>query len=144
MRIKHLVSVICLGICIPAQSREIAVISHPDANLTIQEPKQAAQIFLGKKKMLRDGTAIKIYDLPESDDRDSFYKRVTRKKSSQLHSYWARQLFSGVANPPEQLDSEEDMLKIVSSIKGAIGYIDASQVTENVKVLYTIDISSNK
>ncbi len=55
--------------------------------------------------------------------REQFTREVLKKSPSQLRSYWNRQIFSGKAVPPPDLESEEEVIRYVLANKGAIGYV---------------------
>jgi hypothetical protein len=48
-------------------------------------------------------------------------------------------MLSGEGDPPEPIDSEEEMLKKVAATPGAIGFVSQSKVSEDVKVLIVIE-----
>lgn len=48
-------------------------------------------------------------------------------------------MLSGDADPPDFLDSEEEMVNKVASTPGAIGFVDQSKVSGDVKVLIIIE-----
>jgi len=50
-----------------------------------------------------------------------------------VRAHWARLYFSGQAQPPRQTDSAEETLQVVAANKGAIGFIEASQLDGRVR-----------
>jgi hypothetical protein len=56
---------------------------------------------------------------------------------SSIKAYWQKQIFSGRGVPPEEKESDEEVLEYVSKNVGAIGYISESAETSayDVKVL---------
>jgi hypothetical protein len=56
---------------------------------------------------------------------------------SSIKAYWQKQIFSGRGVPPEEKQSDEEVLEYVSKNVGAIGYISESTVRDayDVKVL---------
>ena len=57
--------------------------------------------------------------------REQFTRDIIKKSPSQLRSYWNRQIFSGKAVPPPELESQEEVIRYVLANKGAIGYVAA-------------------
>ena len=117
----------------------VAVVVNPDNSTSSLSKEQVAKIFLGKTKCFPNGSQVTPLDLQkDSSVRDKFYSKVVNKNESQLTSYWARKIFTGKGQPPRVLSDNSEMISNVSSIKGAIGYIDDSAVNSKVKVVFTL------
>lgn len=102
--------------------------------------EQVRQLFLGKARRLPDGMEVVVLDLREGDPlRVAFVEGVLGKTEQQLLGHWAKMIFTGRGQPPRSVDSARDVLRIVESTPGAIGYIDEQQVTARVKVLYRME-----
>lgn len=96
-----------------------------------------ARIYTGEMKAWSDGTPVVAVDLPDDNGtRASFCTEVVGKTVANLRAMWAQIIFSGKAMPPKQAASDEDVKKLVSSTKGAVGYIKASSVDDSVKVAF--------
>lgn len=67
--------------------------------------------------------------------RDQFTREILKKSPSQLRSYWNRQIFSGKAVPPPDLESQEEVISYVLANKGAIGYVAAGVNLRGAKVV---------
>ena len=81
-------------------------------------------------------TPVKVFVL--SDDAPEhaiFSKSVLPVFPHQLRMAWDRQVFSGQGQYPEQVGSTKEMLSRVASTPGAMGYVKASEVDQNVRVL---------
>jgi hypothetical protein len=130
---KLLISMVVSGILtapVLAQA-EVAVIVHKDSSVSLNNG-DIANIFLGKDK------SLKAVDQKEwTDNKTLFYSKVANKNSTQLKSYWSSLVFTGKGQPPTALDSDADVIKQVAADVNAIGYIDAAQVNDSVKVLST-------
>ena len=81
-------------------------------------------------------TPVRVFvlkdDMPE---HATFSKTVLQVFPHQLRMAWDRQVFSGQGQYPEQVTSTQEMLFKVASTPGAIGYVKASEVNQNVRVL---------
>ncbi|GAB3275300.1 hypothetical protein [Parahaliea aestuarii] len=110
----------------------IAVVVNPAAaDLTSD---QVAAIYLGKDK------SFSPLDLPASDAiRADFYQKATGRSLSQVKATWSRLMFSGKAQPPEELPDAASVKQAVAGDAKAIGYIDAAAVDGSVKVVLTLD-----
>lgn len=113
---------------------EIAVITHP-SNANALTESHIAHIFLGKTKTFPDGaTAIPINQPEDSATSVAFTQNALSKTPSQLKAYWSKLLFTGQGQPPKQVNSDADVIKLVAENPNTIGYIDAANVTAQVKV----------
>ncbi|MBV1877636.1 MAG: phosphate ABC transporter substrate-binding protein [Pseudomonadales bacterium] len=122
---------------IPAYSAfaEIAVIVHP-SNGTAMEKGVIAKIFLGKtKKFPGGGTAVPMNQPEASAERAAFNKQALNKTSAQLKAYWSKLVFTGKGTPPREVDSGE-MKSLISANPNLIGYIDAAQADDSVRVIH--------
>jgi ABC-type phosphate transport system substrate-binding protein len=113
---------------------DVAVIVHPSNTATI-DIGVTTKLFLGKERSYSTGdTAIVVVHTGSSSEE--FNEKVLKRSSSQFKAYWARLVFSGKASPPTSLSGDAEVKKVVSSNANTIGYIDASQVDDSVKVLF--------
>ena len=94
------------------------------------------KIFLGKSKSLPSGYKVTPVALAEGHPiRELFNDKVLEKSDSQLKSYWAKLIFTGKGRPPKELPSDEEVIAEVNADPSVMGYIDAQNVTADVKVL---------
>ncbi|MDT8999534.1 phosphate ABC transporter substrate-binding protein [Paucibacter sp. APW11] len=114
---------------------DAVVIVHP-SNSSSLDDEQITKIFLGQTKTFAGGSEATPVDLKEGSAlREDFGNKVLKKNPSQLKALWARQIFTGGAKPPKELDGEDAVLKFVASTPGAIGYVDAGKVNGTVKAV---------
>jgi len=136
--IKHVILVSSLFLSSTARA-DIAVIVNADRQDVKLGRNQIQQIFLGIKNTLPNGTKVSPIDLSQDTNvRELFYKIVADRSPVEMHSYWARQIFTGRGYPPEVLPTQNAVISKVASDKDAIGYVNASSVVGNVKVALLI------
>lgn len=74
-----------------------------------------------------DGRPIRVFVLPDRHPlHDLFVKEHLQIFPYQLRNNWDRQVFTGTGSEPEQVDTMEEMYRMVSQTDGAIGYISDS------------------
>ena len=139
MKIKIIASrfaAITLGILLSAQAfSEIAVIVHPDNKTTLGE-EEIKRLYLMKDKYFPNGSPVKIFNLAgEAQAKNEFYTKVLNKEEARLNSLWARVLFSSAASPPADVDSATSMKAAIAKNPTAIGFIDAKDVDDSVRVI---------
>ena len=83
-----------------------------------------------------DGTPVKVFVFKDDvAEHVAFSKEVLQVFPNQLRQAWDRLVFSGLGQYPEQVSTVEEMLEKVASTPGAIGYIRANEVNQNVRIL---------
>jgi ABC-type phosphate transport system substrate-binding protein len=113
------------------------IIANPAAGEALSDA-EAKKLFLGKLKKLPNGTKPVVVEYNDGTDiRSEFHGVVTGKSDSQLQAYWSKLVFTGKANPPKTMGSSAAVLAEVSSNPAAVGYVDESEVTGSVVVIYT-------
>lgn len=116
-------------------SAAIVVIGNT-AGVAELSTKNAKKLFMGKKTKLANGEKAQIIELVDgAAGRISFHEVVTGRSEAQLQSAWARLVFTGKAEAPVQVADDAAVIKAVSAATNAIGYIDESSVTADIKVL---------
>lgn len=111
-------------------AQEIAVIVHPDVDISAIDDNRIAQIFLGKSTLLLP------YDLPRKlPIKAAFYQRATGRSLSQVRAIWTRLVFSGRAKMPKEFRDSESVKKQIASDPQGIAYVEKSAVDKSVKVV---------
>jgi len=119
----------------PQAFGELAIIVNK-SNADNLDADYLQMIFLGKAKGYPSAGKAVPLDLPEDHPiRETFLKNVARKSKAQYTAYWAKLMFTGKGVPPKIVDDEKAMLELVSKNPSIIGYVDASKVTGDVRVV---------
>jgi ABC-type phosphate transport system substrate-binding protein len=131
-----LVSLILLWSVAGAAQAGIAIIAHPGNPLAGITQDQLARIYLGKTREFPNGMPVSALDLREGNPtRNKFYKIVADKDESALKAYWSKLLFTGKAQPPQEMSDDEAVKEWVSKNPDALGYVDGKVLDKSVKVL---------
>ncbi|MFO8141398.1 MAG: phosphate ABC transporter substrate-binding protein [Marinobacter sp.] len=121
----------------PLAFAEVVVIGHPGGPDSIAD-NQVRDLYLNRSQALPDGQNAKPFELPEGNaSRAEFHDKVTGRNDAQLKAFWSQQVFTGRGQPPEEAGNAAAMKAQVSSTPGAIGYLDATDVDDSVKVILT-------
>jgi len=135
--LKRMVATIAMmvGAVSAAWAGDYAVIVNKD-NAAAVDKATVAKIYTGEMKQSADGTRVVAVDLPDdSPVRAAFCSEIVGKAVAQIKSAWATLVFSGRALPPKQVATDEEVKKLVSASKGAIGYIGAGSIDGTVRVV---------
>tara|TARA_B100000446_G_scaffold95211_1_gene89409 strand:+ start:59756 stop:60169 length:414 start_codon:yes stop_codon:yes gene_type:complete len=116
-------------------AREIAVIVNKDVSVKVSND-QIVQIFMGRLKKLDDGSkVVPIGRNEKSDIYLIFNRKVLNRSNKQIKAYWSRMIFTGRDVPPRAIETDADVLDLVAKNPNLIGYIEASQINDSVKVI---------
>lgn len=113
-----------------------SVIVHP-SNSDALDDSAISRIFLGKSKSFPGGEkAVPINMAENAAITVDFNDKVLSKSSSQLKAYWSKLVFTGKGTPPTSVDTDAEMIKLISANPNMIGFIEGSG-DGSVKVIKT-------
>lgn len=114
---------------------EPVVIIHPN-NASALDTKVIVKIFLGKEKKFSDGSeTIPVNQNPGSQTRQDFDKNILGRSTTQVVANWSKLVFTGKGIPPKELESDAEVINLVSTNPSVIGYVDRTSVTDAVKIV---------
>lgn len=135
MLAKRIVITIVLSLFSISSLADIVVIVHPSNNDAINA-KNVQRIFLGKEKKFPGGVKAKpINQVSGGPARDQFDSGILGRSTTQVSAYWSKLVFTGKGIPPKEVDNDAAVVAAVAADASAIGYIDSSAVTGDVKAL---------
>jgi len=96
-------------------------------------------ISLKRRRFWDDGAPIvPVNREPGSDARETFSRRALGRPSAAFTAYWNEQYFHGVF-PPITLSSSAAVKRHTATERNAIGYIDASEADDSVRVVLRLE-----
>ena len=133
-----ILTILCVAAWANGALGQVAVVAHKSVPVDSVSKSELLDLYTGETSIWRDGEPVVVFDLKENGKtRKTFYKFLGMA-SSRIKSIWLKRMLSGEADPPESLNSEEDLLRKISTTKGAIGFLDRSKPNGTVKILMTI------
>lgn len=118
---------------------QVAVIAHKGVSAASVSAATVSDIYSLSTKDWKDGSAVVVFDQRiEGGTRTKFYDFIS-KSPIELKKIWMRVQLSGEGKAPGVVSSDEEMVQKVASTPGSIGYVAASKVSGEVKVLATIN-----
>lgn len=116
-----------------AASAEVVVIVNPKHSATAMTNEQVANVYLGK-----DPSFVALDLASSAPQRGEFYQKVAGKDAAQVKAIWARLIFTGKSQPPKEVGSSADAVKLVAGNEKGIAYVDKSAVDASVKTVLTV------
>jgi ABC-type phosphate transport system substrate-binding protein len=120
------------------QADELIVIANQNVPVASLSSDELASIYLLKMSNWSGGTnVVPVNREASSPVRTKFSDMVLRQPQNVLNAYWNQMHFKGKV-PPLIQESDQAVLTFVQKVPGAVGYISATTLPQNVKVLARI------
>jgi ABC-type phosphate transport system substrate-binding protein len=102
--------------------------------------QQVADIFLKRAVKWIDGTPVTPFDLSVADaTRQNFSSTVLGQSTASVVFYWQKQM-SAARNLPPLVKAPDELLSLVQSTAGGIGYVsEGTELPEGVKAVTLVD-----
>lgn len=116
---------------------ELVVVTGPKSGVDRLSKQEVIFLFMGRWRLLPSGIqAMPIDQAIDSPERADFYHRLVNKEASEIKAYWSRLVFSGGSRPPYAAESREELIRLLNSNPGAIGYLDRSQIDGRLRIVF--------
>jgi ABC-type phosphate transport system substrate-binding protein len=122
---------------IPALS-QVAVIANKSVSLASIDKETLKNIYMLDTKNL-GALKVVLFDIrgEEGTTKSEFYNFIGTTPEA-MRKVWLRAKLTGTGEPPILISEEEVVNKVVNT-PGSIGYLSATKVKNNVKVVLTIE-----
>ena len=121
-----------------AAGAQVAVVAHKSVPTDDIDMRRLLDIYSLEETRWQDGTRIVPFDLKGKNGlKEQFYGFIGRRPED-MKRIWLRLILSGEGRSPTLLKSSEAVLAQVAETPGAIGYVPLTAVTDEVKVIATI------
>lgn len=110
----------------------VASKSFPTDNISFGDLKR---LYMGSSVVAGSKTLIPLTYPKQSPERQGFDEAVLGMSAEQVGLYWIDRRIRGQSGPPKSVESAAIIQKVVTKVDGAIGFVKASAVGKEVKVL---------
>lgn len=136
---RALLALLSLFIWASVGRTQVAIIAHKSVPVDEIKKTELLDFYTGDVKKWRNQMTVVVFDLkPKLEVRDIFYNFLG-KSPSRMKSIWLKKMLSGEGEPPQALESEEEMVKKVAETAGAIGFVSKAKLNDEVKTLFIIE-----
>ena len=137
--IKYLISIFILlfgCVFVVSPSKAVDIIVNSSIQTSSLSRGTARAIFGMRLLKWPDGRPIKVFVLEDASlTHIAFCKEVLDIFPYQLRQSWDRLVYSGTGQAPISVSSEDEMITMVASNPGAIGYLRRSIVNDRIRTL---------
>jgi len=118
-------------------SSAIAIVVHQSTEIENLSLHELRNIFLANQQFWPDRTRIiLLVRAPKSEERDFVLNTIYQMDEAQFRQYWIAKMFRAeVPRGPKIVFSTDMMLDLVVAIPGSISFINAGDVTGDVRVV---------
>ncbi|WP_457425446.1 substrate-binding periplasmic protein [Roseateles sp. P5_E7] len=114
----------------------LAVVVSVNSPLRGISRQTLAEIFLGQRLRLRDGSAPEPVMTNAAAERELFFNTVLRRPAAEYRSAWAAQQFGGRRRAPPELAGAEAIKAHLQRHAGAIGYLPLALVDASLRIVF--------
>ena len=120
-----------------SESRPIAIVVHPDTDISDLSLDELREIFLADQLYWPDNSRIVLLvRAPAAYERSFVLDRIYRMSEADFRSYWIKKMFRAeISSGPRVVFSNNMAIGLVTAIPGSIAFMLASDVTPDVKVV---------
>jgi ABC-type phosphate transport system substrate-binding protein len=112
------------------------VVAHSAVTVQSLSKSQLRSIYLKRQVIWPNGDKIKVYMLPaKSVTHQQFSQSNLQMFPYQLDQTWQKLTFSGIGTPPVEIATEAQMLQLIQTTPGAIGYLPYGNEINDAKVI---------
>lgn len=112
---------------------DTAIIGHP--GLPPLDSATLQRIYTGKVVEVGGVRVTPVNLSPGSELRARFLRDYLGQDEDNYTGYWTVRRYVGKGTPPRELSSPEEMSRFIAKTAGAIGYIDETELTPDVRIL---------
>ena len=109
-----------------AQEPRLVVVVHESRGETSFTEADVSRMFLGKTTRWEDGEKVRPVDHAErTAQRAAFLQTYHEMDEAGYAKYWIKRVFAGRGKPPETVQDDAGVLRLVSADRNAIGYVSS-------------------
>ena len=113
----------------------MTIVANENVSDTYLSKSNIKEIFLGKQTKWSDSTRVNFVVSNDTALHQNFLKSYIGRSPSQFQMHWRNMVFTGQGRSPISFKSDQAVLDFVSRTSGAVGYINGSPGTANVKTI---------
>lgn len=132
-----------LFLAAPAGAEDISIIVHPDLNIDSLSVKEVNAIYLGETEFLGKKRVKPIDQRENQEIRKIFLKDVLHISKTDYTRRWTHLIFMGGTTGPILKENSQEVIQLVQTLEGAIGYVWADEAAKaaGVKTVLTLHYS---
>jgi len=128
------VAAVLLSFAGPAWAEEVVVVGNPALPVDSVSTEDLKRIYVGEKTFVGDVKVDALDYTHAGPVAEAFLRAVVGMEAKRFHAWWVKEVFHGGGIPPRRVEDPAEVLRLVASEPGAIGYVPASSLAGNTSV----------
>ncbi len=116
---------------------DIVFVVSKDVKVETLSKRELRKILLREKDFIDGYVAVPVNLPPDNPLRKEVEDKILNMDEEELQLFWNRKYLNGI-DPPLVFASQKAVKAFVKKVKGAIGYIDESELDEDLKVVFRL------
>ena len=133
---KLLISLFLIGTFSPAVMADEALVVIGHNSLQKTDLPTLQRLYTGRAVSLNHQSAIPLNLLPGNPLRAQFLVSILGQNEEQYSGYWLVRRYVGKGTPPQELASEEEIIRTINTTPGAVGYVPLSKVPTGGNIIF--------
>ena len=119
------------------QAGDVAIVVNPGVPVEDLSLADLRKIFLGDRQFWGPNLRVTLLmRAPEARERAVVLRIIYQMTEAQFRQYWIGKVFRAeTVSGPRIVYSNEMATELIANIPGSIGFVDATQVPKNVKIV---------
>lgn len=117
---------------------EYVLITHPENSIDSLSSETLKDIITGSQNRWESGKAIRLTLYEDGEFHAHFIEAVTGNRVSRFTRAWKRNIFTGRAIAPREVESYDEMLAYILKTPGSFGYVPFGEQGD-AKVLRVVE-----
>jgi hypothetical protein len=118
---------------------QVAIIANSSVSESSVSAEQLLDICLLETRTWSNGKAIELMLLRDNSPEEKEFYEYLGRTPLEMRKVWLRAQLSGQARPPQQISSQEELLRRVETTPGAVGFVNRQKVRGKVKTLLLLE-----
>jgi hypothetical protein len=102
-----------------AARADVYLVAHPSLQISADD---AADAFTGEKQL---AGSVKLVPMDNASVQEEFLAKALHTTAARYNTLWAKKAFRDGLNAPPVRPNDLDVLRVVRSTPGALGYVSA-------------------
>lgn len=131
----YLLALLCSFTEAVVSEETLVIIAH--SSIQKSDLVMLQRLYTGRVISLNQQPAMP-FNLPTGHPlRQQFIEKILKQSEEQYSGYWLVRRYVGKGAPPQEVASPEDVIRIVGSTPGAVGYIPSSKAPAGSNIIFS-------
>ena len=137
MMLKIMISLVLSGMLAHSASADEPLVLIGHGSLQKTDLATLQRLYTGRIVSLNEQPATPLNLPPGSPMRQQFLKTILGQSEEQYSGYWLVRRYVGKGAPPQEVASPEEVIRIIATTPGAIGYVPTAKAPAGSNIIFS-------